>query len=67
MASRDNHLLKSYIQSRESLNICVIMTNNKGKKIQNCFLETESLWNNAKGLCAPLKMSMKIIWRLLKL
>ena len=29
MASRDNHLLKSYIQSRESLNICVIMTNNK--------------------------------------
>ena len=28
MASRDNHLLKSYIQSRESLNICVIMTNN---------------------------------------
>ena len=32
MASRDNHLLKSYIQSRESLNICVIMTNNKGKQ-----------------------------------
>ena len=32
MASRDNHLLKSYIQSRESLNVCVIMTNNKGKQ-----------------------------------
>ena len=32
MASRDNHLLKSYIQSRESINICVIMTNNKGKQ-----------------------------------
>ena len=32
MASGDNHLLKSYIQSRESLNICVIMTNNKGKQ-----------------------------------
>ena len=32
MASRDNHLLKSYIQSRESLNICVIMTNNKEKQ-----------------------------------
>ena len=32
MASRDNHLLKSYIQSRESLNICIIMTNNKGKQ-----------------------------------
>ena len=35
MASRDNHLLKSYIQSRESLNICVIMTNNKGKQYSN--------------------------------
>ena len=32
MASSDNHLLKSYIQSRESLNICVLMTNNKGKQ-----------------------------------
>ena len=32
MAARDNHLLKSYIQSRESLTIYVIMTNNKGKQ-----------------------------------
>ena len=32
MASKDNRLFKSYIQSRESLNICVIMANNKGKQ-----------------------------------
>ena len=39
MASRDNNLLKSYIQSRESLNICLIMTNNiKGDIISKLFL-----------------------------